>query len=207
LLTSAGLSAATVSGYIHDANGAAIADAKVSLYNADNSTRQEAMTGPDGQFTLQNSAGGQFFLRIEKSGFTSIFRVVDLKTDTKLDRDLTITNEGTPAIRDSSLATSAAWPSLVRVGGRVAESNIIAKVAPIYPVAAKQAGVQGTVELDVVVSKEGVPEALQVITSPSDDLSQSALEAVRLWRYRPTLLNGNPVPIETSVIVNYTLTK
>ncbi|MBV9444174.1 MAG: energy transducer TonB, partial [Acidobacteriaceae bacterium] len=46
---------------------------------------------------------------------------------------------------------------------------------------------------------------MRVLSSPSDDLSESALEAVRQWRYRPTLLNGEPVEIRTTVIVNYTL--
>ena len=76
---------------------------------------------------------------------------------------------------------------------------------PVYPAAAKSAGVQGSVELQAVISAEGVPQDIQVVSSPSDDLSQSALEAVRQWRYRPTLLNGNPVTILTEILVNYTL--
>jgi periplasmic protein TonB len=95
----------------------------------------------------------------------------------------------------------------LRVGGTLAESNLIKKVQPVYPASAKAAGIQGTVDLEVAISKGGVPEDIRVVSSPSDDLMQSALEAVRQWRYRPTLLNGAPVEIVTDVIVNYTLSR
>ena len=78
---------------------------------------------------------------------------------------------------------------------------------PTYPASAKAAGVQGTVRLDVTISKDGIPEDIQVISSPSDDLTQSASEAVREWRYSPTLLNGRPVPVVAEVRVNYTLAR
>ncbi len=96
-------------------------------------------------------------------------------------------------------------PERLRVGGILAESNLINKVQPVYPAPAKAAGVEGTVDMEVAISKDGVPEEIRVISSPSDDLTQSALEAVRQWRYRPTLLNGAPIEIVTDVIVNYTL--
>ena len=59
----------------------------------------------------------------------------------------------------------------------------------------------------MVISKEGVPQELRVISAPSDELAQSSLEAVGDWRYRPTLLNGEPVAVVTDVIVNYTLSR
>ena len=78
---------------------------------------------------------------------------------------------------------------------------------PVYPAAAKTAHVQGTVDLETVISAEGVPEDIRVVSSPSDDLTQSALEAVRQWRYKPTLLNGEPIKVVTDVVVNYTLSR
>ncbi len=94
---------------------------------------------------------------------------------------------------------------VIRVRGTIANANLVKKVQPIYPTSAKQAHIQGTVTMDVKISKEGVPYDVQVVSSPSDDLAQSAVEAVQQWRYRPTLLNGEPVAIVTEVIVNYTL--
>ncbi|HEX4750030.1 MAG TPA: energy transducer TonB, partial [Bryobacteraceae bacterium] len=95
----------------------------------------------------------------------------------------------------------------IRVPGESEQAKLISKVNPVYPPAAKKAGVQGVVLLDVTISKEGVPEDIQVLESPNDDLTQSAEEAVRQWRYSTTLLNGQPVPVIAEVKVNYTLTK
>jgi protein TonB len=50
-----------------------------------------------------------------------------------------------------------------------------------------------------------VPGELTVLESPSDDLSQASLEAVRQWRYSPTLLNGQPIEVVTAVVINFTL--
>ncbi len=207
LLTSAGLSAATISGSIHDPNGAAIADAKVIVYNPDTGAKQETVTASDGRFTIEQGGGGQYILKIEKSGYASIFRGFELKPDSKRDRDFVMTNEGGPQASDTSLTSEETQERRIRVGGAVAQSNLQSKVQPIYPAAAKAAGVQGTVEIETTISKEGVPVDLRVLSSPSDDLSESALEAVRQWRYRPTLLNGEPVQILTVVVVNYTLTQ
>ena len=95
----------------------------------------------------------------------------------------------------------------IRVGGEFQQAKLIHKVNPTYPPSAKAAGVQGTVRLDVTISKDGVPEDFQVISSPSDDLTQSAIEGVRHWRYSTTLLNGKPVAVVAEVVVNYTLAK
>jgi protein TonB len=111
------------------------------------------------------------------------------------------TQQGSDKVTDSDKADV----KLLRIEGTVAQSNLTMKVQPIYPAAAKSARVQGTVELEITVTKDGIPAELRVVRSPSDDLSESALVAVRQWRYRPTLLNGSPVEIISTVIVNYTL--
>lgn len=214
LLTSAGLSAATVSGSLFDPSGAAIPEAKVLLYNPDTGVKQEAQSGSDGRFALLDAAGGQYILRIQKPGFSSILSEFNLKPDAKVDRKLTmevgrleeqvhVAEQGTPA----SSSEQPSPPQRVRIGGQVAEANLVSRKDIVYPTAAKTAGVQGTVELQAVISKDGAPLELRVVSSPDDDLSQASLEGVRQWRYRPTLLNGNPVEIVTTVIVNFTLSK
>ncbi len=207
LLASVGLSAASISGSISDPNGAAIPDAKVLLTNPDTGAKQEAVSGPDGKFTLEYAPAGDYIFAVEKPGYSSIFRVFDLKEESTIDRSFTLAAGETPR-ETNAIPTGADTGAMrVRIGGQVAQSNLIRKVQPLYPVPAKAAGVQGTVEIEADISKEGVPVELRVVSSPSDDLSQASLEAVRQWRYRPTLLNGNPVEIVTDVIVNFTLTK
>jgi protein TonB len=85
-----------------------------------------------------------------------------------------------------------------------AEGNIIYRVQPTYPSLARQARVQGTVELRAIISKAGTIENLLVVRG-HPMLSAAALEAVKQWRYRPYLLNNEPVEVETEITVNFVL--
>jgi protein TonB len=84
------------------------------------------------------------------------------------------------------------------------EGNLIYRVQPRYPVLAIQARVQGQVVLRAMISREGAIENLQVLSGPGL-LAAAALDAVRQWRYRPYVLNGEPVEVETQVTVNFVL--
>ena len=106
----------------------------------------------------------------------------------------------------AGIALAADAPQKIRVGGAVQAQNIISKVAPVYPPEAKQAGTQGTVRLSVVVGTDGKVESLNALSGP-DVLVQVAVEAVKQWVYKPTLLNGQPVEALTTVDVNFTLSQ
>jgi protein TonB len=86
----------------------------------------------------------------------------------------------------------------------LAEANLLHRVQPIYPSIARQAGVHGAVELRAIISKTGTIENL-VVVSGHPMLVQSAIEAVRQWRYRPYLLNNEPIEVETEITVNFLL--
>jgi TonB family protein len=94
----------------------------------------------------------------------------------------------------------------IRVSAEKEEKLIVKKVTPKYPVPAKTAGIQGTVILDITISKEGYVTTVTPISGPSE-LIDSAVEAVKQWEFRPTLLNGNPVEVMSDVHINYTLAK
>jgi protein TonB len=95
-------------------------------------------------------------------------------------------------------------PARVRVSTGVATGLLIRKVTPNYPPLAKQARIQGTVVLQAEISKDGTIQNLQLI-SGHPMLAPAAIEAVRQWRYKPYLLNGEPVAVETTVQVNFSL--
>jgi len=97
-----------------------------------------------------------------------------------------------------------AIPNRVRVSAGVQQGNLISQVKPTYPAIAKSARIQGAVVLQAEISKQGTIENLRVI-SGHPMLVQKALDAVKQWRYKPYLLNGEPVPVETTVTVNFTL--
>ena len=85
-----------------------------------------------------------------------------------------------------------------------AEGNLIYRVQPNYPPLARQARIQGTVELRAIISRMGTIENLTVLSGHAM-LVTVAVEAVKQWRYRPYLLNGEPIEVETEVTVNFVL--
>jgi protein TonB len=97
-----------------------------------------------------------------------------------------------------------ATPQRVRVSSGVSTGLLVRKVTPTYPPLARQARIQGTVVLRAVISKDGSIEGLTLV-SGHPMLVQSALEAVKQWKYKPYLLNGEPVEVDTEVMVNFTL--
>ena len=99
---------------------------------------------------------------------------------------------------------SADQQSSKKIHVNVKDMTILTKVNPVYPVEAKKARTQGTVVLNVVIGTSGEVENISVKSGPSA-LQQSAIDAVRQWRWQPFLLNGNPVEVETEVNVIYSL--
>ena len=95
-------------------------------------------------------------------------------------------------------------PKKVNISAGVAVGMLLQKTTPIYPPIAKAARVSGTVVLQATISKSGSIENLKVVSGPAM-LQQAALDAVRTWRYRPYLLNNEPVEVETTVNVIFTL--
>ncbi len=101
---------------------------------------------------------------------------------------------------------SVAPPSAIRVGGNVQQANLITKITPVYPPEAKAARVQGLVRFNTTIGPDGHVQNLSVVSGPPL-LVNSAVDAVKQWAYKPTLLNGQPVTVVTVVDVNYTLSQ
>jgi len=92
----------------------------------------------------------------------------------------------------------------VRIGGNVMQAKAIDHPSPIYPAIARAAHVQGTVVLHAIIGKDGTIQQLQLMSGPPL-LVNSAMDAVRQWRYSPTELNGEPVDVDTTISVVFTL--
>lgn len=199
LLASAGVSAASIGGSLLDPHGAPIADAKATIYSPDSGVKKEATTAGDGKFAFESLPAGRYILAVEKPGFPSLYREFKVLDNSTVDRGL--------VLGDGGKQPDGQRPKELRIGGEIQQSKLIYKPQPVYPVEAKKAHIQGQVELEVVISKEGIPQDIRVMSSPSDALSRSALEAVSQWRYSTTLLNGEPISVVTDVIVNYTLSE
>src|SRR5215469_769816 len=89
-------------------------------------------------------------------------------------------------------------PQRIRVGGNVEAASLINKISPEYPPIAKTAHVSGTVVLHAIIGKDGAIRELQYVSGPPL-LMKSALDAVKQWRYKPTMLNGEAVEVDTTV--------
>jgi periplasmic protein TonB len=92
----------------------------------------------------------------------------------------------------------------IRVGGNVQGAKLVHQVQPVYPQIAKTAHVSGTVLLHAIIAKDGSIQELQYVSGPPL-LMRAAMDAVHEWRYQPTLLNGEPVEVDTTIQVVFTL--
>lgn len=93
-----------------------------------------------------------------------------------------------------------AAPKRIRISTGVQEAKLVQKVQPVYPPLARQARISGTVRLEAIIARDGSIQNLRVIEG-HPLLVQAALDAVRRWRYEPTLLNNEPVEVITLIDV------
>ncbi len=102
------------------------------------------------------------------------------------------------------MAKPLAPPHAMKISSGVAAGQLISPIRPIYPEIAKAAGIQGTVVIEATISRQGTIENLQVVEGPPM-LRRAAIDAVAAARYRPFLLNGEPVEVQTTIQVIFSL--
>lgn len=108
------------------------------------------------------------------------------------------------ALSGAGIAAQDQGPVRVRVSESVSQAFLYKKVSPEYPPEARKRHIEGQVVLKAEISKEGDITSL-IVVSGDPVLVPAALDAVRLWKYRPYLLNGQPASVETQVTVNFVL--
>ena len=207
-----------VTGSVHDPSGAGVSNATVIITNhAADSIDMITMTTSDrdGNFGFKALPAGEYELKVMKRGCEP-FRLPQGTLESGRDFSQSITLqigaimeevEVVPNGTTKPLTSGASGkPSRIRVGGDVEAPHLLTKAQPVYPESARSAGVSGTVILHAIIGMNGRPLALRVMNSQVDpDLARSAVEAVSQWRYSPTLLNGEPIEVDTTVMVNFSL--
>jgi TonB family protein len=98
---------------------------------------------------------------------------------------------------------NAAGGGAYRIGAGVSAPVPIARVEPVYTDEARQAKLQGSVLLQVVIDENGVPQNIFVVRALGLGLDQKAIEAVQQWRFKPSFLNGRPVSVSATIEVNF----
>ena len=120
---------------------------------------------------------------------------------------VTIVQEGETVPQPHASGSDVADPpKRVNISAGVAAGMLISKTPPSYPIEAKTKGISGSVVLSAIIGTDGTVQELNVVIGPRE-LQQAALDAVKLWRYRPYLLNGNPVEVQTTVNVIFSLSR
>lgn len=217
-----------LSGTVSDPSGARVPNALVSLYG-ESGTKETAVTDDAGEFSFTGLRPGAYEWKVFRDGFevTQQKLVISngsLKSEpgkkdvlilgpagSRLDivlepsstlQSMVVTAPAPPEVVEKRHAKA---PTRIHVGGQVEAAKLAVRKTPVYPENARAKGIEGTVLLEAVISMEGVPLSLRVLDSPDSDLSDAALAAVRQWRYQPTLLNGQPIEVVTTIAINFRL--
>ncbi len=207
-----------ISGSVKDPSGATVPKARITVQFTDSSRREVGYTDDVGEFTLAPLPDGVYNISVAKPGF-ALMEIKGIAIDKgvsaplvlvlqpgKVKETMTVSAQGAPP--PPPPPPGATMPKRIKVGGNIQAVKLVSQPKPAYPPECKAAGVQGLVMLRAIIGKDGSVLNLEPVNQLVDRrLVDAAMDAVRQWKYQPTLLNGNPVEIITEVDVNFTLTK
>jgi TonB family protein len=198
-------------GVVYDPSSAVLPGVAVTL--AAGAARQEATTDAAGHFRFENVAPGTYTLDVALAGFRKLHDQVTLKADADWNRVVTMQIgdvQESITIRERRIApqqpVGAAGPVRVRVGGNIRVPTKTFHQQPVYPPSMLEAGREGVVPIEATIGVDGRVTMVRVASSQvHPDFALAAVEAVRQWRYTPTLLNGRPVQVVMTVNVTFSL--
>jgi TonB family protein len=199
-----------VQGTVYDGTGAVVPGVRMQVTRADGQV-QETATDEVGRYTFSALTEGLYLLTARLPGFANSSQCVEVRAGQSSRANFTLSVGGIAQRVEVSVAgqpraeavVPTGTPQRIRVGGNVVAANLISQVKPVYPVSAQSGGREGTVHLQGIIGTDGSLIGVRVLSSPDPDLAVAAFEAVRQWRYRPTLLNNVPVEVITDIDVDF----
>jgi TonB family protein len=204
-----------IAGLVFDPSGGVVPRARVTVSSLESPRTEIAETDEAGQFAVKGLPYGRYGLEIARPGFARLERkdIVLRQGEARvytymLELGRVAETVSVVAKRSGHAVAPAATagPRRIKVGGDVQATRLVRMTRPAYPERAKQLGIEGTVLMRAVIGKDGSLLNLSVLNQQVDaELSKAALDAVSQWRYQPTLLNGEPVEVITTVTVNFRL--
>ncbi len=177
-------------------------------------TPVDVKTDPAGRFRFDGVEPGSHVLQVAVPGFRALREPIELRQDSDWNRTVTLQVgdlKETIAVRARRPASitpldAGAGPTRVRVGGNIRAPRKLVNKNPEYPARMVEAGLEGTVSVEAVVGIDGRVARARVLTMQAHpELGQAAVDAVREWRFEPTLLNGKPVEVVMTVSVDFSL--
>ncbi len=202
-----------LTGSVYDATGAVLPEVNLTVENAQQNTWQ-AVSDARGRFEFPLLEPGTYVLRASLRGFRALSHDLTLTNARDWDRAITLQ---VGEIRESinvreQRPNSAPAPAVskspkpIRVGGNIRVPRKLLDVRPVYPPSMRDAGREGIVPIDAVIGQDGTVHAVRVLSANvHPDFAVAAAEAVRQWRFDPTLLNGQPVDVTMTVTVTFSL--
>ena len=204
---------ATLTGSVYDATGAVVPGVALTLENAQEE-KQQATSRADGRFTFPQIAPGKYVLSATLPGFRSLKQEFELKSARDWDRAITLqvgslTETITVQERRVTGPVGSSQPQAaqpIRVGGNIKVPRKTLDVHPIYPKSMRDAGREGLVPIEAIIGPDGSVTSVRVVTAQvHPDFAIAAVDAVRQWKFTPTLLNGAPVEVVMNVSVQFRL--
>lgn len=206
-----------LSGIVYDPTGAVLPQVVLTVEDEQQNKIQAGSSDGGGRFVMDPIAPGSYILVAELPGFKELRQTMDLRRAGDWQRAVTLqvgTLKETVSIRAQRLTASrpsagtGAAPSPVRVGGNIKVPMKLANVNPVYPPTMREAGLEGQVPLEAIISRDGSVQSLRVLSAQvHPDFVRAATDAVQQWRYSPTLLNGAPVEVLMNVTLNFSLSE
>jgi TonB family protein len=201
-------------GVIYDATGAVLPDVEVTLID-ENQAATKVTTDPAGHFEFPVITPGAYVLEASLMGFRSLRQEITLRSARDWDRAITL---GVGDVRETinvqvrrpapqtGASQARVAPRPILVGGNIRAPTKLVDVRPVYPETMREAGREGVVPIEAVIGKDGLVTSLRVVSAQvHPDFAMAALDAVRQWRFSPTLLNGQPVEVVMTVSVTFSL--
>jgi TonB family protein len=200
-------------GVVLDPSGARVPNARVVANNDDISNQEQTKANPAGEYSFAALPAGQYLLEIASPGFkllkvnATVIAGQATRVDGRLElgaisEGVTVRGIKPPVVTPNTMRTT----ERIRIGGNVQMAQLVQQAKPEYPAELQQAGVQGTVVIQTIITKDGDVGTTKVLSTQVDPrLVQLALNALKQWRYQPSLLNGEPVEVMTTVSIDFTL--
>jgi TonB family protein len=204
---------AQLAGTIYDGSGAVLPGVAVTLTDAQNA-KAEATTDAAGRFQVPAVAGGKYVLEAKVPGFNTFRQEFELTSAGDWDRAITLqvgklsetVTVSATRVPATQATPGAPKPTPVRVGGNIKAPTKVVNVNPVFPQSMRAAGRSGVVPLDALIGTDGTVVFTRVVSaSVHPDFADAAMEAVRQWKFTPTLLNGKPVEVLMTVTINFAL--
>jgi TonB family protein len=203
---------AALIGSVYDTSGAVLPGVELTLEDArQNATK--TTTDAAGRFTFTNIAPGHYVLAASLPGFRPLKNEFDLRSARDWDRAVTLqVGELTETINVKERRVVNPGPTQpqpaqrIRVGGNIRVPKKETDVHPVYPATMREAGREGVVPIEAIIGVDGTVTSLRVLSAQvHPDFAIAATDAVRQWRFTPTLLNGKPVEVAMRVSITFSL--